>query len=122
MPQFDPFTQPSFVAGEFAGPFEVAAVDGVIAQKSGTVIITKAVAAALTLADPAAGADDGKLLTIISTTAAAHTVSNAAGSGFNGGGAVSDLATFGAAVGNGMALRAYGGKWLVERNTGVTLS
>lgn len=122
MPLYDQFAQPSFTAGEFSEPFSVFSADGAIVQKSGLVVITKGSAAALTLADPTAGTDDGKRLTIISGTAFAHTVSNAAGSGFNAGGAGSDVGTFGAAIGNGLALRAYGGKWLVERNTGVTLA
>jgi len=99
-----------------------ASADGAIAVKNGTVFITKGSAAALTLADPVATDDDGCELHIVSTTAFAHTVSNAAGSGFNAGGASKDVATFGAAVGNSFTIQAYQGKWyVVNTPAGVTL-
>jgi len=98
------------------------AASGAISVKTGLVTISKADdPAELTIADPATPADDGKRLTILSLTAKAHTVSNAAGSGFNGGGAASDIATFGAAIGNSMEIVAIGGKWYVLRLTNVTL-
>jgi len=58
---------------------EVDSADGAIAAKEGYVFITKAGVAALTLPLPTAGmpsvgGDDGKVLTIQSTTANAHTV------------------------------------------------
>lgn len=83
--------------------------------------ITKAGVAAMTLADPTAGVHDGLLLSFISATAQAHTLSNAAGSGFNAGGAGSDIGTFGGAIGDGIVLEAYNGKWLVRSKTNVTL-
>lgn len=104
------------------GPVTVASANGAITAKSGTVAITKGTAAALTIADPVSGSDDGKILRIVSTTAAAHTVSNAAGSGFNAGGASSDVGTFGGAIGDNLVLIAYGGKWLVLSKTNVTLA
>ena len=97
------------------------AVNGAIAAKTGTVTMSKAGVLAATLADPATPADDGKRLTIIATTANAHTVSNAAGSGFNAGGAGSDVATFGGAIGDCLELIALGGKWLVTSMKNVTL-
>lgn len=102
----------------------VASDDGAIPNDiSGVVVITKATAAALTLADPSVR-DDGLVLTIASTTAAAHTVDNSAGSGFNGAGAGSDVGTFGAAIGNGFSVYAYGGAWYVVpgSNLNVTLA
>jgi hypothetical protein len=87
-----------------------------------TYYITKAGVAAMTLADPTATTHDGLTLTFISTTAQAHTLSNAAGSGFNAGGAASDIGTFGGAIGDGITLTAYGGKWLVVSKTNVTLA
>lgn len=98
-----------------------ASADGAIAVKTGVVFITKVTAAALTIADPTATTDDGCELLIISTTAAAHTVSNAAGSGFNAAGASADVGTFGGAKGDGMKLVAYQGKWYVEWLRNVTL-
>ncbi len=97
-----------------------AAGDGAIAIADGIVKITKATAAALTLADPAAG-DEGTGILIIAATAQAHTVSNAAGSGFNGGGAASDVATFGGAIGDNMWIVAIGGKWFVAHLRNVIL-
>jgi hypothetical protein len=59
---------------------------------------------------------------VVCTTAFAHTVSNAAGSGFNAGGAASDVCTFTAAIGNNIELVAYQGKWYVTGNVGGTLA
>ncbi len=95
--------------GNVLAPVALAAGDGAIAIKSGAVIITKGSAAALTLADPTAGTDDGKQLNIYSTTAFAHTVTIAGG--LNGAGAGADVGTFTAAAGNWLRLVAYNGKW-----------
>lgn len=94
--------------------------DGAIKITSGIVQITASSAATITIPDPPA--DDDGLLIIMSTTAQAHTVSNAAGSGFNAGGAGSDVATFGAAIGNNLVLVAIKGKWYVVTSTGITLA
>ena len=113
-----------FAAGSQGdGDMGILAADGAIAIPANdkTFVITKGTAAALTLADPTAGVHDGVTLTIISATAAAHTVSNAAGSGFNGGGATADVATFGAAKGNNIVLVAYQGDWYVRSSVGATL-
>lgn len=111
----------SSLYGTSEGELQIAAADGAINIKSGTVVITKAGVCALTLADPTATVDDFKILEIRSVTANAHTVSNAAGSGFNGGGSGADVGTFGAAKGNGFRLLAYQGDWYVISNTNVTL-
>lgn len=100
----------------------LAAADGAVTAKDGLVVITKATAAALTIADPTAVTDDGKVLKIISRTAAAHTLDNSAGSGFNAGGAGSDVGTFGGAIGDGLELVADNGKWLVAYLRNVTLA
>jgi hypothetical protein len=106
--------------GASVGPGSVPtyAADGAITQKLGTVTISKGSAAAMTLAAPTSGTDDGKHLTILSTTAFAHVVTGAAG--FNGG--ANHTATFGAAVGNMLKLVAIGGVWYEEPSTGITLS
>lgn len=87
-----------------------------------TYYITKAGVAAMTLVDPTATTHDGLTLTFISTTAQAHTLSNAAGSGFNAGGAASDIGTFGGAIGDNIVITAYQGKWLVVSKTNVTIA
>lgn len=102
-------------------PVQVAAADGAITIKDGVVMITKGTAAALTLAAPTASADDGKRLAIISTTAAAHTVTQTT-PGFNGGTTGSDVATFTAAIGNGMVIVAYNGTWYTESLRNVALA
>ena len=95
--------------------------NGAISQKEGTVIINKPVSlAALTLAAPTAGRDDGKRLTIIGISAFAHTVTQTT-PGFNGGGAASDVATY-ATTGGCMVLEAYNGVWRVVSLHGVTLA
>lgn len=97
-----------------------ALVDGAIGIFSQTVYITKASAAALTLAAPTATTHDGVTIDIISTTAQAHTVTYT--DGFNGGGASTDVGTFATAIGNGLRIQAYQGKWYVLNNIGVTLA
>lgn len=94
---------------------------GAISETSGFVYIGSGGVLAMTLADPVT-ADNGKQLTIIASTAHAHTVSNAAGSGFNGGGAGSDVGTYGGAIGDNLVLTANGGVWYVVSNTNVTLA
>ena len=103
-------------------PFAVASADGAVTLKSGTVYITKGSAAALTIADPTATTDDGKTLTVVATTAHAHTLSNAAGSGFNAGGASVDVGTFGGAKGDCITITAYQGDWYVTNSINVTLA
>lgn len=110
--QADLLTAPDYVA--------VASADGAITIQSGTVIITKGTAAALTLGTPTT-AQNGTVIRIISTTAAAHTVT-AATIGFNAGDAAKDVGTFGAAIGNGFSVVAYEGEWYVFYSTNVTFA
>lgn len=116
------------VTGDTAGthtgavvlPVQVANADGAITITSGVVMITKTgTLAALTLAAPAA-ADNGKRLVILSTTALAHTVTQTT-PGFNNGSTASDVATFGAAIGNCFEVVAYGEVWYVVSLRNVTL-
>lgn len=80
-------------------------------------LITKATAAALTLAAPTT---DNLRIEIRSTTTAAHTVT---ATGLLGSGsAATDLATFAAFRGAGLVLASYGGKWLVMSSVGITFS
>lgn len=107
--------------GSLKEPIVLAAASGAISAKRGIVIVTAASAAALTLAAPLAGIDDGSVLTIISDTAQAHTVTNSS-PGFNGAGASGDVATFGAARGNAMRVVAYNGVWYTVNLRNVTLA
>ncbi|MEM6280586.1 MAG: hypothetical protein AAF787_00215 [Chloroflexota bacterium] len=100
---------PNGVNGPFLQDVEVASEDGAVTIKSGIVAITKAGVAALTLAAPTAGDDDGKVLVIDSHTANAHTLTVAGG--LRGAGAGADVGTFGGAIGDGVTLYAYNGAW-----------
>lgn len=87
-----------------------------------TYYATKAGVAAMTIVNPTATTHDGLRLTFVATTANANTLSNAAGAGFNNGGAASDIGTFGGAVGDNIVIEAYQGKWYVVSKTNVTLA
>jgi hypothetical protein len=126
-------------AGEFSGTLQDNAgnmvVPGTITAKrqvrhisehgaldivDGIVAINRSGAANITLTDPAVG-EEGISLTFTAQTTFAHTVSNAAGSGFNGAGAGADVATFSGAVGDTMVVVAINQKWHVVSLRGVTL-
>lgn len=102
---------------------EVESASGAVGIKEGFAVITKAGVAVMTLAAPtaglpSAGGDDTKVLTIVSTTAQAHTVTTPA----NKVNAASTTLTFGAAIGNFVQVLAYGGVWYTLGKTGVTVS
>ncbi len=85
-----------------------------------TVIITKSTACAITMTTPTT-AQNGTRIRFISTTAAAHTVTHGT-VGFNNGGAGGDVGTFGAAIGNGFEVIAYGGVWWTTWIVNVTFA
>lgn len=87
-----------------------------------TYYCTKAGVAAMTIGNPTATTHDGLRLTFIATTAQANTLSNAAGAGFNDGGASHDVGTFGGAKGDNIVIEAYQGKWYVVSKVNVTLA
>ena len=95
------------------------AADGAITIAAGVVIITKATAAALTIDTPPLEMD-GATLRIVSTTAAAHTVTHTPG--FGGGTTARDVATWGGAISDGMVLVAYQGVWYVSSTRNVTIA
>ncbi len=97
---------------------EIESADGAIGIKKATAVITKSTAAALTLPLPTVGTDDGSVLRIISTTAAAHTITTPA-SGLNG---ALHIATFAANIGSAVELVAYNGSWYMQSAIGCTLS
>ena len=109
---------------DFKQVFDVASADGAITiptRGRKHVFITKASAAALKLAAPTATTHDGVEIVIVSTTAAAHTITGST-TGMNDLGTSGDVGTFGVAKGNGMTLVAYQGDWYVTSNIGVTLA
>jgi hypothetical protein len=95
-------------------------VDGAITIKNGTVTLNKAGVLAATLANPTAGADDGKRLHILALQAQANTVTVTGGFG-NGGGS-KDIATFSGAIGDNLTVMAWGGFWYVVGQYGITLA
>jgi hypothetical protein len=84
------------------------------------VVMTKAGVAAMTLGTPTT-AQNGVEIVFTAATANAHTVT-AATIGFNAGNAGTDIATFGAAIGDGFTVVAYEGEWLVTSNINVTFA
>lgn len=98
----------------------VASANGAISIAPSTVVITKSTSCALTLGTPTA-AQNGTVITIVSATAAAHTVT-ATTIGFNAGNAAKDVATFGGAIGDGLTALAYDGEWLILSSTNITLA
>lgn len=113
------------VTGNVTGAVQLTPVvysaDGAISIASQLAVITKGTAAALTLAAPTATTHDGVIIEIVSSTAAAHTVT-ATTIGFNAADAAGDVGTFGAAIGNGLRVVAYQGEWYVLNNIGVTIA
>lgn len=90
---------------------------------TGTVFVTTAGVDAMTLANPvagppSAGGNDGLELTVMATTAQAHTVTTATNK-INGS---KHIATFAAAVGNFITFVAFQGVWYVTASLGITLS
>jgi membrane-associated protease RseP (regulator of RpoE activity) len=114
---FTPDAITKLLAGDFLA---IAASGAVNPHVSARYVITKAGIAALTLAAPIAGAEDGTLIEITSTTAFAHTLT-ATGLLRNGAGTV-NLATFAANDGAAILLCAYNGKWYVQMAQGVTIT
>jgi hypothetical protein len=88
-----------------------------------TYILTKGTAASVTLASPLVGkpevgGQDGFQVKFICGSAVAHLVSTSAG--FNGAGAGTVKATFGAALGNSFTVEAYNGAWYTIAVNGAT--
>ena len=107
-------------------PFVLLASSGAVPPHNAQrYIITLASAASLTLAAPTAGGpgvgDDGKMVSIISNTAFAHTLT-ATGLFNSGVSAAVNLATFAAFKGATIVLMAYQGRWDVFTLNGVVMS
>lgn len=97
------------------------AVDGAIPpHASGTYIVTKVTAAALTLAAPTAGTDDGITIAVYARTNVAHVITMTGL--LEGGTAAVNTITFPTAgAGAGISLRADNGKWVLRSNVACTL-
>jgi hypothetical protein len=89
-----------------------------ITEKQGLVRLGGSGARAMTLADPTTGTDDGKRLTLLASTAAAHviTVTGGIGAGTN------NTLTLGGAVGDMAELEAIAGKWFLRPSINAVAS
>lgn len=96
------------------------AADGAIPVIAGFYEITKGSAAALTLAAPVAGTQDGMAISITSATAFAHVIT-ATGLLQTGTAAV-NVATCSAFAGSSVSFRAYNGKWQVTSAVNITFT
>lgn len=98
----------------------VLAADGAIPVVAGSYVITKPSAAALTLAAPTPGTQDGLTITISSASSFAHVIT--ATGLLQTGSAAATTATFAAFQGAGVTLRAYNGKWQVTSAVATTFA
>lgn len=102
-------------------PTQTLTADGTATIAAGVLFVGGGSATTVTLPDPPTGMD-GATLTVMTITAQEHIINNSSGSGFNGGGAGSDVATFTAAAGNNLVLVANGGVWYIVNNVNGTLA
>ncbi len=109
-----------------AGAFNPISASGAIDPHTpARYVITKSsAAAALTLAAPTAGADDGVLLEFISTTAEAHTITTPAAGDIRDGNTSNHdtVLTMNANIGASCILEAYNGVWYVISEIGCSLT
>jgi hypothetical protein len=98
-------------------PYEVASASGAVLLSDGVVMITKAGVAVLTIADPPA--EGVHPLTLVSTGAHAHTLTNT--TGFAAAGGSGDVATWGGAVNDSLQLVGYLGVWHVVASRNVSI-
>jgi hypothetical protein len=105
-------------------PILLAASGAINPHVSGNYFITKAGVAAMTLAAPTAGSDDGVLLLICSTTANAHTITTPAAGDIQDGNTSghNTVLTMNAHIGANCTLRAYNGTWYVTDEVGCSLT
>ena len=105
---------------DLIGLTPLAASGALAPHTAATYVVTKAGVAALTLAAPTAGVDDGVTIAVTSSTAFAHTLT---ATGLLNTGSVSvNVATFAAFAGATLKLMAYQGKWNVVYAVGITFS
>lgn len=93
------------------------AVDGALEVRSHLALLSKGTAGAYTLAAPTT-AQNGTIIHIVSTTAAAHVITTGAAK-YN---ATNNTATLGVAIGNGVTLIAQNGVWYSRGATNCTFS
>lgn len=94
---------------------------GAIAIEDGVKVITASSAIALTLAAPTT-AQNGTIITIMSSTAYAHTITFTGGTLVNGTTGTHTTGTCAAYVGATLRVIAYNGQWYQSGISGVTIS
>jgi hypothetical protein len=94
--------------------------DGAITIQHATVYLSKAGAAAITLAAPTSGTHDGFRITVIASSAQAHVITSGV-DGFNAKGS-SGTATFGGAIGDSVTFEADTGHWYTVATRNVTIA
>ena len=94
---------------------------GAITISSGVHVLTGTAARAMTLAAPTTG-QNGTILTIMSSTKYAHTITFTGGTLVDGSSAAFTTATCAAYAGAAIRVIAYGGKWYKNAINGITLS
>lgn len=104
----------------YASPITIGASGALNPHTPATYVLNKAGVAAMTLAAPTAGTDDGIEITITSDTAQAHTVT--ATGLLDTGSASVNVATFAAQKGAGLTLMAFNARWKVLCSVGITFS
>jgi hypothetical protein len=101
------------------GDFDPGAAGGKNLTRNTEVLIVKATAWTQTITAPNF-AQDGLTVRFISTTAAAHVITYAAG--FAGNAGASDIATFAATINGVLGIRAQAGTWAIVEISGVTVA
>ena len=109
-------TSPTLTGAKVTPNVETITGNGAITIQSGTVLLTKGSAAAITLAAPSS--QDGTIITITSTTAFAHVVTVTGGM-WDGTATTNTTATFPAVQGGAITLIAFGTDWYVLNLQGV---
>lgn len=97
------------------------AADALNPHVAGNYIVSKAGVDTITLGVPTVGSDDNLTVNIWSDTANAHTVTLPSASYATGAG-MKTVATFAAARGAGISLRAFNGVWQVLGQSGITFT
>lgn len=105
--------------GQVTPQVTVISGDGAITIESGVVVLTKGGAAAITLAAPSS--QNGKMITITSTTDFAHVVTVTGGM-WDGTATTNTTVTFPVVAGGAVTLMAYGTDWYVINNQGTTIA
>jgi len=115
-------TAPTITGGTASSKSSVTeySASGALTISHGCHVVTKTSAAAMTLAAPTT-AQNGTIVTVMSSTAYAHTITCPSAIIVNGTSAYT-VGTCAAVIGCTIRLIAYGGKWYQSGISGVTLS